>query len=82
MRPASLAQELGANVDLQQGVAARNTSAESGYLRRQPAADSPESLEQNTRITIGNRQVMRAASPGQELGTNVDVQQAVTTRNT
>ncbi|AZC52682.1 hypothetical protein C4K35_5121 [Pseudomonas chlororaphis subsp. piscium] len=42
----------------------------------------PESLEQNTRITIGNRQVMRAASLAQELGTNVDFLQAVTVRNT
>ncbi|WP_414895824.1 hypothetical protein [Pseudomonas chlororaphis] len=38
--------------------------------------------EQNTRLAVSSRQVMRAASLGQELGTNVDFLQAVTARNT
>lgn len=42
----------------------------------------PATPDQNTRLAISSRQVMRPASLGQELDANVDFQQSVAARTT
>ncbi|CAI8926555.1 hypothetical protein [Pseudomonas chlororaphis] len=60
MRPASLDQELDANVDSQQGVAARNTSAGSNTCVDRLQVIRPASLGQELSTDIDSRQGVAA----------------------